>query len=236
MVHMRISIMAVMSPASHRQGWVNRQARPVKPALTLAQRSNLSSLTALGYPWWRARSLTLLSGSSFHLSREAALFLKLCEPRAGERWLDAGTSGGFYAGVLAGAGCEVLAADLSSAMLDVARGRVHDPKVVWAYLNIEDSGMPDADFDGITVGATLNETHDPERFLGECARLLRPGGQLWLMYLTRTGGPLQQLLGHPGLGGLNFPDPAQVTRWLAPLTPVTAFSVGNVRFERHLRP
>ena len=229
------SIMAAMSGIPHLQGWLNRATVEPQPRWTLAQRSNLSRLVALGYPWWRARSLTWLTGTPLGLAREARLFTHHCQPRPGERWLDAGSSAGFYAGLLAKSGCEVLAADLSPAMLDVARARVHNPRVVWARLNVEASGMPDHDFDGVAVGATLNETADPARFLAECARLLRPGGQLWLMYLTRTGGPLQGLLERPEAGGLTFPDPAQVARWLRPLERRTAFSVGPVRFERFVK-
>ncbi len=79
-----------------------------EPGLTLAQRSNLSPLTAWGYPIWRERSLTRLSGQFFPPAREAALFQALCRPQPGELWLDAGTSAGFFAGVLARAGCRVL--------------------------------------------------------------------------------------------------------------------------------
>ena len=52
--------------------------------LTPAQLSNFLPLTAWGYAWWRARSLTLLTGEPFGLEREAQLFLALCRPQPGE--------------------------------------------------------------------------------------------------------------------------------------------------------
>ncbi|WP_019584974.1 class I SAM-dependent methyltransferase [Deinococcus apachensis] len=203
--------------------------------LTPAQRSNLWPMTALGYAAWRARSITWLSGQPFPLEREAKLFLGLCRPRPGEFWLDAGTSTGFYAGVLARAGCRVLAADLSAPMLAGARRREGEGNIDWYLTNLEASGLPEASFDGVTVGATLNETHDPARFLAEMSRLTRPGGQLWLMYLGRTGGPLQRLLSLPALGGLTFPDPAWVARQLPGWTRTDWLRAGAVVFERYVK-
>ncbi|WP_408608033.1 class I SAM-dependent methyltransferase [Deinococcus arcticus] len=201
--------------------------------LTLAQRSNLWAPTARGYHAWRAGSLRLLGARGLTLAREADLMTALCRPGPGQRWLDAGTSSGFYAGVLARAGAQVLAADLSAPMLQEAGRRQRGLGIEWRQLNLERSGLPAAGFDGVTVGATLNETHDPARLLSELARLLRPGGQLWLMYLRRTGGPLQAALERAALGGLTFPDPAWVARALPGLRLTHGLNTGAVRFERY---
>ncbi|ABF44824.1 2-polyprenyl-3-methyl-5-hydroxy-6-metoxy-1;4-benzoquinol methylase [Deinococcus geothermalis DSM 11300] len=213
----------------------NQETLKPEPRLTLAQRSNLWPLTAWGYSAWRAHSLTLLTGQPFSLEREAALFLALCRPRPGETWLDAGTSTGFYAGVLARAGCQVLAADLSPSMLAQARRRETHPDITWLLTNLEASGLPAGSFAGVTVGATLNETRRPARLLAELARLIQPGGQLWLMYVARTGGPLQWLLASPALGGLTFPDPAWVARQLPGFIRTDGLQVGPVVFERYLK-
>lgn len=196
--------------------------------LTPAQRSNFVPLTALGYAWWRARSLSLLSGQRFGLAREAALFVSLCRPQPGQRWLDAGTSTGFYAGVLAAHGCEVVAADLSADMLAQGQRRERSPLIEWQQVNLEVSGWPDAAFDGVAVGATLNETARPDVFLHEMARLLRPGAPLWLMYAAPSGGFVQRLLGK--LGSLTFPDLAWVERQLHGLTLEHAYRVSGVQF------
>lgn len=179
---------------------------------------------------WRAQSVALLSGQPFGLGREARLFLGLCQPQPGQVWLDAGTSAGFYAGVLARAGCRVDAADLSPAMLREGKRRESSPLIAWREVNLEDSGWPDARYDGVVVGATLNETHDPARFLAELARLLRPGGTLWLMFVRPSGGPGQQALS--ALGGLNFPDLAWVGSHLPGLVLVHAAPFGLVQFAQ----
>lgn len=80
----------------------------------------------------------------------------------------------------------------------------------------------------MTAGATLNETADPARLLGELARLLRPGGVVWLMYVTRAPGLTQLALTR--LGGLYFPDLAWVSRHLPGLTLEHASQHGAVQF------
>lgn len=196
--------------------------------LTPAQRSNFWPLTARGYAWWRAHSLTLLSGQPFGLAREARLFLGACAPTAGERWLDVGTSTGFYAGVLARRGCRVVAADLSPAMLREAARREPHPGIEWVQANVEASGWLAGSFDGVAIGATLNETACPACLLSEAERLLRPGGRLWLMFVHRTGGPDQGLLSR--LGGLTFPDLAEVEAALPGCELRHALRAGLVQF------
>lgn len=177
--------------------------------LTPAQRSNFLRLTAWGYAWWRARSLTLLSGQPFGLAREERLFVTLTQPQAGERWLDIGTSTGFYAGVLAHCGCVVDALDISPAMLREAQRREGDG-VNWLCLNAENTRLDAERYDGITIGATLNETADPAAMLREAVRLLKPNGRLWLMYVVGSGGPIQHFLSR--WGGLTFPVAGWPTR------------------------
>ncbi|GGQ97620.1 hypothetical protein GCM10008957_07610 [Deinococcus ruber] len=195
-------------------------------------------LTAAGYMSWRARSLSLLSGTAFDLTQEAALFGALCRPEAGQRWLDVGTSAGYYAALLAGAGAHVLACDLSPAMLRVAQRRLRDlfPElggIDWALLNGEQTGLPRASFDGVTIGATLNETSSPAAMLREAAALLKPGGQLWLMYLGRNGSLGQRALTR--LGGLTFLDPAELGTYLPQMERRDLRRVREVVFERWVR-
>ncbi|MFC6616876.1 class I SAM-dependent methyltransferase [Deinococcus radiophilus] len=206
------------------------------PRLTLAQRSNFLPLTAWGYSLWRERSLTLLGGQPFPLWREARLFLGHCRPQPGEYWLDVGTSAGFYAGVLAGAGCRVTATDLSPAMLRSAQRRVQGPQIEWAQINSETLPAPwHGAFDGVTIGATLNETADPAALLRSAVLALRPGGQLWLMYLQNTGGSMQRRLVHPAFGGLTFPAPAWIGAQLPGMSLEMGVTFGAVRFEQWVR-
>ncbi|ULH16444.1 class I SAM-dependent methyltransferase [Deinococcus sp. KNUC1210] len=221
---------------SHPAGAQTRQ--PNERQRTPAQRSNLFPLTAAGYMSWRAHSLSLLSGTAFDLTQEAALFRALCRPAAGQRWLDVGTSAGYYAALLAESGAHVLACDLSPAMLRVAQRRLRklfpDLKGIdWALLNGEQTGLPRHSFDGVTIGATLNETSSPAAMLREAAALLKPGGQLWLMYLGRNGGLGQRALTR--LGGLTFLDPAELGAHLPELERRDLRRVREVVFERWVK-
>jgi ubiquinone/menaquinone biosynthesis C-methylase UbiE len=147
-------------------------------------------------------------GGDLPLPKEAALFRAICQPLAGQQWLDVGTSAGFYAGVLAGQGVQVLATDLSPAMLKVAARQHPSPLISYALTNGETSLLPTGRFDGVSIGATLGETGDWRAMLRESVRLLRPGGWLWLMYL----GPGAGLLGHwlARVGGLQDQTPGEI--------------------------
>ena len=217
------------APAAPRQ----RVTRQLAVPRSAAQRSNQLALTAVGYMSWRARSLSLLTGTAFSLEREAGLFMSLCRPEAGQQWLDMGTSGGYYAGLLSGVGAQVLACDLSPAMLKVAGKRETHPLIDYALLDAETTGLPSASFDGVTIGATLNETSSAPAMLREASRLLRVGGQLWIMYLGRNGGASQALLSR--LGGLNFPDPAQLGGWLPDMQRRDLLRLREVVFERWVK-
>jgi ubiquinone/menaquinone biosynthesis C-methylase UbiE len=182
---------------------------------------------------WRARSLSLLTGGPLSLVREAAYFQALCRPQAGEHWLDVGTSAGFYAGVLARAGAQVTACDISPAMLREARRREPHPNIQYALLNAERSGLPDGSFDGVTIGATIGETAHPQIMLAESVRLLRPGGQLWIMAQGRDGSGVQAFLTR--FGGLSFADEAQLTAWLPGLARTDFWRRGNIVFGRWVK-
>lgn len=43
-----------------------------------------------------------------------------------------------------------------------------------------DASVESESFDAITLGHVIEHVHDPAGFLGECFRVLRPGGTLWL--------------------------------------------------------
>jgi len=171
---------------------------------TLTQLSNTWKLTAVGYDLWRVRSLSLLTGRPFPLERELKLMLEWTRPKAGERWLDVGTSTGNYARALSSKGAQVVGLDFSAPMLEVARSK---PSAGVAYRQdyLEDLTLESLDgpLDGIAVGATLNEFYDTKVALERMAGLLRPQGRLFMMYLTGSetfwGRALQKLLAGAGV-------------------------------------
>lgn len=187
---------------------------PQPPRVPLAQRSNFWPLTAALYePLWRGRSLSLLTGGSFSTQRELELLLAWTQPQPGERFLDAGTSGGLYARTLLGhtPTVEVHALDFSLAFLEKARVYARQSSVQPVLVEADVRALPyrDAVFDALVCGGSLNEFTDLHRTLAEFARVLKPGGRMWQMYLTPAAGlPGRVIQGLARLSGLRFIDPA----------------------------
>lgn len=104
--------------------------------------------------------------------------------------LDAGCGTGNYARALLPHVLRIEALDRSAGMLEVAGRKladaVEDGRVVLHRGSIEAPSLPDASVDGIMINQVLHHLSDgPDgswpahrRVLGECARVLRPGGVL----------------------------------------------------------
>jgi 2-polyprenyl-6-hydroxyphenyl methylase/3-demethylubiquinone-9 3-methyltransferase len=108
---------------------------------------------------------------------------------AGKRVLDVGCGGGILAEAMAELGAEVSGIDMGEAPLAVARlhlkesGRnVHYRKVTAEELAGE---LPGA-FDVITCMEMLEHVPDPASTVAACARLVRPGGQVFFSTINRN--------------------------------------------------
>ena len=184
-----------------------------KPRVPPAQSSNFLPLTAAVYePLWRMRSIEILTRGGFSVERELTLMLEWTQPKPGERFLDAGCSSGLYARTLLEreGELEVHALDYSLPFLKKAKEYAErdgvEPVLVLADLR----ALPYQDevFDGVVSGGTLNELTNLPRVLGEMARVLKPGGLMWQMYVTRADTGLGRLgQGSLGLSGLRFVEP-----------------------------
>lgn len=77
----------------------------------------------------------------------------------------------------------VLGVDISEEMLHVARRKAAKlaTRVEFALGNAEALGLPEAAFDGATVGFGIRNTVHPEVALRELLRVLRPGGRLAIL-------------------------------------------------------
>ena len=162
----------------------NRLPRAAK--YTLAQLSNLLPVTALLYDAWRVKSLSLLTGDDFKLEREFALMLEWLAVKPDQAFLDVGTSTGNYARALTTGSAVVTAIDISKPMLAQAQKLTTQPNISYEQVNVEALPYADSSFDGVVVGASLNEFFDTRTALVEMARVLKPGGKLFMMYLRES--------------------------------------------------
>ena len=108
---------------------------------------------------------------------------------AGARVLDVGCGGGLLAESLARAGAEVTAIDLAPAMIETARLHALDSglKIKYRVESAEELLASKAQtFDALTCMEMLEHVPDPAGTIGVMARLVRPGGHVFLSTINRN--------------------------------------------------
>ena len=103
--------------------------------------------------------------------------------------LDVGCGGGLLSEALAQAGAKVTAIDLAPNLLKVARlhGLESGIKVDYREMPVEAlAEQAPASFDAITCMEMLEHVPEPASIIEACAKLLKPGGCLFLSTLNRT--------------------------------------------------
>jgi len=145
----------------------------------------------------------------------------------GAHALDVGCGAGLLSEALAREGAKVAALDLSPELVDIAKLHLLESGLTVDYRlqsveSIADE-MPGA-FDVVTCMELLEHVPDPESILNACAKLLKPGGKLFVSTLNRT--PLAfavAIVGAEYMTGLvakgtheyrSFIRPAELAGWL----------------------
>lgn len=107
----------------------------------------------------------------------------------GDRVLDACCGTGDLAIAARGAGAgTVTGLDFSERMLERARGK--DSSIEWVQGDLLELPFAEDSFDAATVGFGVRNVADLERALRELARVVRSGGRLGILEITRPRGPL----------------------------------------------
>jgi demethylmenaquinone methyltransferase / 2-methoxy-6-polyprenyl-1,4-benzoquinol methylase len=108
--------------------------------------------------------------------------------RPGDRVLDACCGTGDLALAALAAGGRVTGLDFSERMLERACGKSRH--VEWVRGDVLSMPFGDESFDAVTVGFGMRNLEDLGRGLDELRRVLRPGGRLAVLEITRPRGPL----------------------------------------------
>jgi SAM-dependent methyltransferase len=127
------------------------------------------------------------------------------------RLLDVGCGGGEWLLTMRERGWSVEGCDFDKHAVEVARQRGLKVKCG----SLEEQNYPDNSFDAVTLSHVIEHVPDPVRVLGECARILKPGGKLVLFT------PNQASLGHWVFG--------EAWRGLEPPRHLHLFSIKSLR-------
>jgi 2-polyprenyl-6-hydroxyphenyl methylase / 3-demethylubiquinone-9 3-methyltransferase len=110
-------------------------------------------------------------------------------PLAGSRVLDVGCGGGILAESMARGGAQVTGIDLSEKALRVAQMHLGISKLEISYQRAEIEAFAAAhagEFDAVTCMELLEHVPQPAGMIAACARLARPGGQVFFSTINRN--------------------------------------------------
>ena len=113
--------------------------------------------------------------------------------RPGDSILDACCGTGDLAIACARAGGRVTGLDFSERMLERARRKA--PELEWVRGDLLALPFDDASFDAATVGFGVRNVEDLERALAELRRVLRDGGRVGILEITRPRGSEERRVG-----------------------------------------
>jgi phosphatidylethanolamine/phosphatidyl-N-methylethanolamine N-methyltransferase len=132
---------------------------------------NLTAWNRLRYTLWAP-----LYDFVARFGRQRRRSVALLGLQAGERVLLVGAGTGADLPLIP-AGVEVLATDLTPAMLDRARPRLR-PGIELRVMDGQALDLPDESFDAVILHLILAVIPDPAACLREAARVLKPGGRI----------------------------------------------------------
>jgi 2-polyprenyl-6-hydroxyphenyl methylase/3-demethylubiquinone-9 3-methyltransferase len=165
---------------------VDGGARPAAAARPNADAAELAKFDALATRFWDPHG----EFRPLHLLNPVRLqFIAARAPLARRRVLDVGCGGGLLAEALARAGAEVTAIDLAPGMIEVARLHAAESGLGIDYrlAAAEDvARVSPQGFDVVTCMEMLEHVPEPAAMTATLARLLRPGGALFVSTLNRN--------------------------------------------------
>lgn len=106
--------------------------------------------------------------------------------KPGALYIDVGCGAGTYSRWLADAGLRVIGVDYSHPALIKARQR-EAARIIYCAANASRLPFPARSVDGVLCFGVLQAVWDSQPFVYELARVLKPGGELWIDALNGSG-------------------------------------------------
>lgn len=122
------------------------------------------------------RTIPGLDVENYWFRRHEVVYQQLAPRCAGRDVLEAGCGEGYGADLIAAVARRVIALDYDDAA--VAHVRARYPRVQALQGNLAQLPLPDASVDVVVNFQVIEHLWDQAQFIAECARVLRPGGQL----------------------------------------------------------
>ncbi len=155
-------------------------------SMTNADPVELDKFSRLAHRWWDPQG----DFRPLHEINPLRLeWIAARAPLAGAEVLDVGCGGGILSEAMARAGARVTGIDLSAKALRVAELHLLESRLDVAYRSVSAEDLArerPASFDTVTCMELLEHVPDPAGMVAACAKLVRPGGQLFFSTINRN--------------------------------------------------